>query len=197
MPAPQSGYVYLLGSRQFGWYKIGMSKNAEIRIKNIGILLPFKIEVFAIWKSDNARALEAAFHGKWSSAAINGEWFSFSDSTAHRIVYFMDPPIPSERIFPKIGSESVFARFSNVKLDIRKPVTKTEQAHISRAIGLVHRTFWELNPSLEKTTKTKRLAKKCSRAALEDKFRKRPEEYCVIYSPQIQGSHDDVGTGTN
>jgi len=34
------GYVYLIGSPTFGWYKIGKSRKPEIRIENLGILLP-------------------------------------------------------------------------------------------------------------------------------------------------------------
>lgn len=180
MPTPRSGYVYFIGSRQFGWYKIGMSKNAEIRIKNLGILLPFKIEVFAVWSTGDARTLEASMHEKWSASAINGEWFSFSDVDAHRIVYFLDTPIPSVRIFPRSGEESVFSAFSNVDLDRRKPKTKNEIDQISRAISAVLKKFWEINSKAEKTRANKRLAKRCVRRAFEAKFEGRPEDYCEI-----------------
>lgn len=79
MPQEQSyrGYVYLIGSRKFGWFKIGKSRNAKIRISDLGILLPFKIEVFAIWGTQNETILEKEFHDAFSMYRINGEWFGF------------------------------------------------------------------------------------------------------------------------
>jgi hypothetical protein len=72
------GFVYLIGSRQFGWYKIGKSLTPEARVRNIGEFLPFIVEVFAIWKTDNHTLLETFMHGKFSNHRINGEWFSFT-----------------------------------------------------------------------------------------------------------------------
>ena len=40
-----AGYVYLIGTPIFGWYKIGKSKTPEVRIKDLGILLPFKLHI--------------------------------------------------------------------------------------------------------------------------------------------------------
>lgn len=53
-----SGYVYLIGSPIFGWYKIGKSITPEVRIKNLGILLPFKIDIICIWKAENHHKLQ-------------------------------------------------------------------------------------------------------------------------------------------
>ena len=53
------GYVYLIGSSRFGWYKIGKSRSATIRVQTLGILLPFKVEVFAVWMTDNPSAQHA------------------------------------------------------------------------------------------------------------------------------------------
>jgi hypothetical protein len=53
-----TGFVYLIGSTTFGWYKIGKSITPEVRIQNLGILLPFKIEVIAVWKAANHHAME-------------------------------------------------------------------------------------------------------------------------------------------
>ena len=39
------GFVYLIGSPLFGWYKIGKSKTPEVRVSNLGILLPFKLKI--------------------------------------------------------------------------------------------------------------------------------------------------------
>jgi hypothetical protein len=47
-----AGYVYLIGNSIFNWYKIGKSVTPEVRIKDLGILLPFKIKVMSIWKAE-------------------------------------------------------------------------------------------------------------------------------------------------
>jgi len=55
-----AGYVYLIGTPIFGWYKIGKSITPEIRVKDLGILLPFKIKVMAIWKAENHHLMESS-----------------------------------------------------------------------------------------------------------------------------------------
>lgn len=73
-----SGFVYLIGSTTFGWYKIGKSITPEVRVQNLGILLPFKVEVLAVWRAENHHALETKLHRRYSEQRINGEWFQFS-----------------------------------------------------------------------------------------------------------------------
>lgn len=70
-----AGYVYLVGSTNFGWYKIGKSARPETRVKELGILLPFKVEVVGIWKAQNHHIAEKALHEKFSAFRLNGEWF--------------------------------------------------------------------------------------------------------------------------
>lgn len=69
-------YVYLIGSRTFHWYKIGKAKHAKIRLRNIGVLLPFKVELFAVWAAWSKDA-EQCIHRKYAWRRINGEWFHF------------------------------------------------------------------------------------------------------------------------
>lgn len=108
------GYVYLIGSSRFGWYKIGQSKTAEIRIKQLGILLPFKIEVFSVWMTDNPSRLESSFHQHYSDFHINGEWFSFEWNQLGEVIAD-DPPYFGQRVFQK-ESDSLY-QFSNLRDD--------------------------------------------------------------------------------
>lgn len=73
-----SGYVYLIGTCTFGWYKIGKSKTPEVRIKDLGILLPFKIRVFRVWQAVDHSRMERALHEMYAENKINGEWFQFT-----------------------------------------------------------------------------------------------------------------------
>lgn len=96
---PRPGFVYLIGSDKYGWYKIGFSKNCEMRTDQLGILLPFKVELFAVWKSADAFALEGEMHDKYSHFHIHGEWFSLGEDERHQIVVDV-PPVQASLIFP-------------------------------------------------------------------------------------------------
>lgn len=77
MPTPHTEYVYLIGSHKFCWYKIGKSTNAVMRVKTLGVLLPFKIELIALWSTNNCGCLEEYLHEQFRKNRINGEWFFF------------------------------------------------------------------------------------------------------------------------
>ena len=69
------GYVYLIGTPIFGWYKIGKSRTPEVRVKDLGILLPFKVEIIGVWKAVNHHLMESTLHEMYKTNKINGEWF--------------------------------------------------------------------------------------------------------------------------
>jgi hypothetical protein len=84
-----AGYVYLIGSHTFRWYKIGKSAKAAVRISDIGILLPFRIKVIAVWSLPSYHEMERLLHEKYSSNRIHGEWFSFDKEEIEAIVLDM------------------------------------------------------------------------------------------------------------
>ena len=101
-----SGHVYLIGSPTFQWYKIGKSSNAAIRVNQLGILLPFRIEVIAVWKVQAHRATEYSLHKKYEKYRINGEWFHFEKAQVDEIVADM-----------LWASTPIAAGFSNLQAD--------------------------------------------------------------------------------
>src|SRR5271157_324419 len=111
-----SGYVYLLGNSRFHWYKIGKSKTPEVRVKDLGILLPFKIKIFGIWKAENHSLMETALHEQHASARINGEWFTFSDTKIQEI--YTSIPFEACIYWHKWSSKNEFSKFSNMERDI-------------------------------------------------------------------------------
>lgn len=118
------GYVYLIGSTNFGWYKIGMSRNAVIRIHQLGILLPFKVEVIAVWKTSNPSLLESLMHEKYRDYHLNGEWFLFDKANILKII---EDSIPFDgvRIYPSAKKEnSDNYSFRNVDSDKTKAAWK-------------------------------------------------------------------------
>ena len=110
------GYVYIVGSTTFGWYKIGKTKNPEVRVSQLGILLPFKLEVIGIWKAANHHAMEKALHEMYKKNKINGEWFEFTKKE----LYAASASIPSEtKIYSIADNNGSFEKFSNIDEDTR------------------------------------------------------------------------------
>jgi hypothetical protein len=100
------GYVYLIGSPTFHWYKIGRSRLPHLRVKNIGIILPFKIELIATWFTVAERVLERELHEKYAANHINGEWFRFTAKE----VKAMLAEIPYAEVHSKV-------KFTNIEKD--------------------------------------------------------------------------------
>ncbi len=98
-----AGHVYLIGSKRFGWFKIGKSSDAKIRVTQLGVLLPFHIEVLAIWRAENHHELEHILHEKYAMHRINGEWFGFSKKQLRSLIEEM-----------KMAAVSMLANFSNI-----------------------------------------------------------------------------------
>jgi hypothetical protein len=110
-----TGYVYLIGTPIFGWYKIGKSKSPEVRIKNLGILLPFKIKVIGVWKAENHTLMEQTLHEMYRDHKINGEWFEFNKK---EVVNIADSIPPASRVYPASGTlQEELDKFSNVDED--------------------------------------------------------------------------------
>lgn len=106
-----AGYVYLIGTPIFGWYKIGKSRTPEVRVKDLGILLPFKVEIIGVWKAVNHHLMESTLHEMYKTNKINGEWFEFTKKQAYNVF----SSIPEEsRIYPLDNEEHPLDRFSNV-----------------------------------------------------------------------------------
>lgn len=106
-----SGYVYLIGNSIFGWYKIGKSITPEVRVKDLGILLPFKIKVYGIWKAENHHLMESSLHEIHSKNRINGEWFEFTSEELGRLIN----SIPAEAQVYLDNTD----KFSNIDIDTK------------------------------------------------------------------------------
>lgn len=106
-----SGYVYLIGNSIFGWYKIGKSITPEIRIKDLGILLPFKIKVYSIWEAKNHHLMESTLHEIYDINRINGEWFEFTGDEIGKLI----DSIPAETRIYLDNSD----KFSNIEIDTK------------------------------------------------------------------------------
>ena len=71
------GWVYFLKS-QYG-FKIGCSSKIDKRVKSLGVLLPFVVELHSFVKTKNYNKLESFLHLNLSHKRINGEWFDLTE----------------------------------------------------------------------------------------------------------------------
>jgi hypothetical protein len=113
------GYVYLIGNERFQWYKIGKSRTPEIRVGNLGILLPFKVQIFGVWRAKNHSLMESALHEQHATSRINGEWFTFSKQKVKDI--YCSIPAEACIFWHTHHKESEFSKFSNMARDVLSP----------------------------------------------------------------------------
>ena len=76
----QPGYIYLLRLEQnldpdMCAYKIGKSKSAHIRHKQLGILLPYPLTIVHTVAVEDMDWAESLLHSTFTLVRLNGEWF--------------------------------------------------------------------------------------------------------------------------
>ncbi len=94
--------VYLLGSKEHGWYKIGQSDNVARRVKEISSSYPFAVELIAVWRTQwgRCRTIEAYLHTVFADKRINGEWFRLDVEEVEHCVSLMTEmtlPMPATK----------------------------------------------------------------------------------------------------
>jgi hypothetical protein len=147
MPTPRSGYIYFIGTERFGWYKIGRSYIPHLRVENIGVLLPFRVDIYAIWRSHDALDAEWQMHQKFSANRINGEWFGFDWLEVKAIIEHSEYPWFTEKIL-KLGDEgSIYSKFRNMEEDVLR-MGKSPQAKLKARIKPVYKEIISQHPEL-------------------------------------------------
>lgn len=71
-------YIYLIRSQQF--FKIGIAGNPEVRILELQIGNPIKLELIAAHEFEDAEPAEWVLHQRFSKKRVSGEWFLLDDS---------------------------------------------------------------------------------------------------------------------
>ena len=75
---PVTGHVYLL--KHGKTYKIGCSKDASQRYKQIRVQMPYKTEEVHVIETDDPSGIEAYWHNRFKDRRLEGEWFNLSAS---------------------------------------------------------------------------------------------------------------------
>lgn len=76
------GYIYLMRMNVVddeGWYpcKIGKSKDVPSRTKQIGLILPFELELIHFVQVNDMTRAERFLHSVYERYRMRGEWFRF------------------------------------------------------------------------------------------------------------------------
>lgn len=71
-------YVYLIQSLENGYYKIGISKTPNIRLKQLSTGNPSKIKLVQTYYSKFPHLVESSLHQRYAQYRKEGEWFELS-----------------------------------------------------------------------------------------------------------------------
>ena len=82
------GHIYILESPH--GYKIGLTRKADKRPKQIGLLLPFETQCIHQVAVVDCAAAEKAIHSRYASKRINGEWFNLTIQDIEHVKNYLE-----------------------------------------------------------------------------------------------------------
>jgi len=162
------GSVYLVGSKELGWYKIGYSvkDDPKDRVKTVSKGVPFSLELICFWTTPfHPEKLEAFLHQNLKDKQLKGEWFKLENSDIascrERATRFLDDPStwgPTKRLMRrttngrhwKWSEEDRKRRSESMKG--KKPVSgltmkgKTHSEATKDRMSESHKEFYASNP---------------------------------------------------
>jgi len=80
----KKGFIYILRADN-GVYKIGQTTQLDDRIKQLGIQLPYELELVHAVGTDHVLSAEQLLHKRYASKRQKGEWFALSDEDIEEI----------------------------------------------------------------------------------------------------------------
>jgi hypothetical protein len=80
------GFIYLIGNKGLGRYKIGYTtKDPERRLHKLQFMSPVSLELFACKFVDLVKYEEIRLHEMFATHRIQGEWFQLNDEELERV----------------------------------------------------------------------------------------------------------------
>lgn len=73
-------YIYLIQSLENSYYKIGVSKHPQVRLKQHQTGNPSATKLIEVYETNYAYRIEKALHRRFSHVRKEGEWFDLSIS---------------------------------------------------------------------------------------------------------------------
>lgn len=81
------GYVYAMHARGTHFFKFGLSKNPDRRLKQVYPKMPFETDLVATWPTLHMRHAENWMHKAYANQRVNGEWFELSAKDAYYLIH--------------------------------------------------------------------------------------------------------------
>ena len=78
--------VYVINAVGTDFYKIGMSRDAENRLKDLQVGSPYDLRVIAKIETDKAVVVERKIHSTLHNMRVRGEWFEIPLGVVRNIV---------------------------------------------------------------------------------------------------------------
>lgn len=70
--------IYLIKSYDTGYYKIGIAKNPDLRLKQLQTANHEKLEIIHTYETSNYSKLEVSLHNHYSYCHKINEWFTLN-----------------------------------------------------------------------------------------------------------------------
>ena len=84
------GYIYILKmNSEKPLYKIGVSRNAHKRLKQINPKMPYTLKLSFSVKVNNMYNVEKILHNIFAEKRMEGEWFELNDNELNSIIYLL------------------------------------------------------------------------------------------------------------
>ncbi|MEU6071396.1 GIY-YIG nuclease family protein [Streptomyces sp. NPDC047082] len=131
-----TGYVYVMGSDQWPYVKIGYSKDPAKRLWFVQVGSPVRLELLATY--EGGRALEAALHRYFAQYRMSGEWFDLGSKAVERIGVAVD-----------MGITLLLARDSNREREPYSLVKPAAHPVTGREFAPEHREWFQPWPDLD------------------------------------------------
>jgi len=71
-------YIYLMQSVEDGYYKIGISKHPNTRLKQLQTGNSSEMRMVETFESEFANKIETTLHNRYSHVRKSGEWFELT-----------------------------------------------------------------------------------------------------------------------
>jgi hypothetical protein len=129
--------VYLVGNKQEGRYKIGVTTDINQRLRGLSTASPIKIELITLWFYEGHRKLEKYLHTQFHANHLNGEWFQLSEEDISRcnklaVRYMAANPVeeqkekPRQKRIDKAVGEVVIAKLKARRTDLLEEIEQVK-----------------------------------------------------------------------
>lgn len=78
-------WLYIIRAGSTDLYKVGSSVDPSQRLRELQTGNPEELAIVGTMHTRLARAIESAFHEKWTGSSVRGEWYVFDDDQLHEV----------------------------------------------------------------------------------------------------------------